>query len=239
MLESLENTASVLLGTTATLAVVHTLLGIDHSLPFVALARARGWTLGRTVAVTSLCGAGHVASSVLIGACGAAIGSTLDSLLWLESARGVLAAALLIGFGLTYAAWAIWRSLLGVTHSHWHVHADGTTHQHPHGHHGGHVHPHPVAGSVTPWVLFVIFVFGPCEPLIPLMIVPAMSESWTLLAGVVAVFGLLTILTMVATVTVAYRSLGMVSQRRFLRHADAVAGLLVAASGAAVLALGI
>ena len=238
MLESLDSTTSVLFGTTATLAVVHTLLGIDHSLPFVALAHARGWTLGRTLAVTALCGAGHVASSVLIGAFGAAIGSTLDSVLWLESARGNLAAALLIGFGLTYASWAVWRSLRGVTHSHWHAHADGTVHEHSHHHHGEHVHAHPVGRSLTPWVLFVIFVFGPCEPLIPLMVVPAMSESWTVLAGVVVIFGFLTILTMVATVTAGYRGLGLVDQRRFLRRADVVAGLLVAASGAAVLALG-
>ena len=34
-------------------------------------------------------------------------------------------------------------------------------------HHGEHMHPHLVGASLTPWALFVIFVFGPCEPLIP------------------------------------------------------------------------
>ena len=52
MLQLLENATSVLLGTTATVAVAHALLGIDHSLPFIALARARRWTLRRTVAST-------------------------------------------------------------------------------------------------------------------------------------------------------------------------------------------
>ena len=237
MFESLEGTTSVVLGTTATVAVVHTVLGIDHSLPFVVLARARGWTLGRTVAITALCGAGHVASSVLIGAFGAAMGATFDSLVWIESARAELAAALLIGFGLAYAAWAGWRSLRGATHSHLHTHADGTVHDHPHDHHGEHTHPHLVGASLTPWALFVIFVFGPCEPLIPLMVVPAMSQSWMLVAAVVGVFGVLTVGTMVAAVIVGHRGLHRVGSRPIARYANVLAGLVVAASGAAVLFL--
>ena len=239
MFESLEATTSVLLGTTATVAVVHTVLGIDHSLPFVVLARARGWTLGRTVAITALCGAGHVASSVLIGAFGAAIGATFDSLVWIESARAELAAALLIGFGLAYAAWAVWRSLRGATHSHLHAHADGTVHAHPHDHHGEHMHAHLVGAGLTPWALFVIFVLGPCEPLIPLMVVPAMSQSWTLVAAVVGVFGMLTVGTMVATVILGYRGLRFIGSLPIARYANVLAGLVVAASGAAVLFLGL
>ena len=239
MLESLEATSSILLGTTATVAVIHTVLGVDHSLPFVVLARARGWTLGHTVAITALCGAGHVASSVLIGVFGVAIAATFDSLVWIESARAELAAALLIGFGLAYAAWAGWGSLRGITHSHLHAHADGIVHDHPHDHHVEHMHPHPVGASLTQWALFMIFVFGPCEPLIPLMIVPAMSQSWMLVAAVVGVFGALTIGTMVAAVILGYRGLHLIDSLQIARHADVLAGLVVAASGAAVLFFGI
>lgn len=45
MLEPFQ-TATLLLGATASLAVVHALLGVDHALPFVALGRARGWMQG-------------------------------------------------------------------------------------------------------------------------------------------------------------------------------------------------
>ena len=165
------------------------------------------------------------------------IGTTLDSLMWLESARGKLAAALLIGFGLMYAVWAGWRSLRGATHTHVHVHTDGTVHTHPHSHEGAHIHVHDAGRSFTPWALFVIFVFGPCEPLIPLMVVPAMSQSWVTLGAVVAVFGLLTVGTMVATVTVAYRGFGLADRLPLARYADLLAGLAVAASGAAVFVL--
>ena len=213
-------TTTLLLGTAASLAVVHTLLGIDHSLPFVALGRARGWALGRTLVVTALCGAGHVASSVLIGAVGVGLGIATNALLWLESARGELAAALLIGFGLAYAAWAVWRGFSGGK---------------------GVLPPGVSAGDdrVTPWALFIVFVLGPCEPLIPLMVVPGMARDWLAVAAVVAVFGLLTVGVMLLAVLAAWRGLALLGAGRIGRHADVAAGLVVAASGAAVLFLGL
>jgi len=238
MLQFLENATPVLLVTTATVAIVHALLGVDHSLPFIVLGRSRGWPLRRTMTVTVACGVGHVVSSVLIGGLGAVAGVTLDSLAWLESARGEVAAALLIGFGLSYTAWATWNVFRGVTHTHAHAHVDGTVHTHVHAHRGEHLHPHST-GSITAWALFVIFILGPCEPLIPLMVVPAMSRSWMVLAAVIGVFGLLTVVTMAVTVAVGYRGLGAVSHRGLARFADVMAGLVVAASGAAVLWLGL
>ncbi|MCY4636400.1 MAG: hypothetical protein OXG04_18165 [Acidobacteria bacterium] len=212
-------TTTLLLGTAASLAIVHTLLGIDHSLPFVALGRARGWALGRTLLVTALCGAGHVASSVLIGVVGVGLGIATDALLWLESARGELAAALLIGFGLAYAAWAVWRGFRGRTAS-----LRGAS-----------------AGTdrVTPWALFIVFVLGPCEPLIPLMVVPGMARDWLAVGAVVAVFGLLTVGVMLLAVAAAWRGVALLGADRIGLHADVAAGLVVAASGAAVLFLGL
>ena len=239
MLDGFQSTSSVLLGTTATLAVVHTVLGIDHSLPFVVLGRTRSWSLNRTLLITLICGLGHVASSVFIGAVGVALGIALDSLLWLESIRGELAASLFIGFGLAYAAWAVWTRLRGLEHTHLHAHADGTTHCHRHAHHGEHLHPHGNTRNLTPWALFVLFLLGPCEPLIPLMMVPAMAHDWPLVVGVVVIFGLLTVAVMLATVTVVYLGIGVAGFGRLDRYADLLVGLVIAASGAAVLLLGI
>jgi len=92
---------------------------------------------------------------------------------------------------------------------------------------------------VTPWALFVIFLLGPCEPLIPLMVVPAMDQSWMALGAVVAIFGTLTVVTMAATVAFGHYGLRLVPAGRLLRFADVGAGLVVAASGTAVLVLGI
>lgn len=229
----------LLLATAASLAGVHTLVGVDHSIPFVVLGRARGWSLGRTLWITSVCGAGHVASSVAIGGAGVALGLALDSLAWLEAARGRMAAALLIGFGLGYASWAYWRGLRGRPHCHVHAHADGTVHDHAHAHAGAHLHPHGAGRGLTPWVLFVIFVLGPCEPLIPLMMVPAMSQAWLGLTAVVFVFGAVTIATMIGVVTVGFLGVRLDRFRPIERHLDVVAGLTIAASGVAVVWIGI
>lgn len=213
-------TTTLLLGTAATLAGLHALLGIDHSLPFVALGRARGWTLGRTLLVTGVRGGGHVASSVVIGAAGVGLGIAADALLWLESARGELAAALLIGFGLAYAAWAVWRRLRG---------RDGV-----------HLHGDSAAvGRVTPWALFIVLTLGPCEPLIPLMLVPGVARDWVVLGAVIGVFGMVTVAVMLAAVAAGWLGVDLLGGHRTARYADVAAGLVVAASGAAVLVLGL
>ncbi len=207
-----DTTVSLLLTTAAGLATLHTLIGIDHSLPFVALGRARGWTLRRTLWVTALCGLVHVASSVAIGAIGIGLGVALDQLSWLESTRGRFAAWLMVGFGLAYAAWAVWR-----------------------GEHRSHGH----AARPTTWALFLIFAFGPCEALIPLMMVPAAEGAWAVLGAVVVVFGAGTIGAMLLAVTVGYVGAGWFRLPNLHARADLLAGLVVAASGAGVLFLGL
>jgi ABC-type nickel/cobalt efflux system permease component RcnA len=233
-----DATVSLLLGTTAGLAAFHTLLGVDHSIPFIVLGRARGWSLRRTLGVTGACGVAHVASSVLIGLVGVALGVALDKLSWLESARGQVAASLMIGFGLAYAAWAVLRQLRKRPHAHAHTHPDGTVHTHPHDHQHEHLHLHTGRG-VTPWALFLIFAFGPCEALIPLMMVPAVGGSWLLLAGVVGVFAFFTIGAMLIAVALGYLGLARTRLGAFERRIDVLAGLTIAASGAAVLLLGV
>jgi len=229
----------LLLGTAGTLATLHTLIGVDHSIPFIALSRARGWSLRRTLWVTAGCGLVHVASSVLIGLVGVVLGLALDRLSWLESARGNVAATLLIGFGLGYAVWATWNHLRGRSHNHMHVHADGTAHSHSHQHRGEHLHPHDFKRGVTPLALFVIFAFGPCEALIPLMMVPALTQAWFQLVSVICVFGVLTIGTMLVTVALGVLGLSRVDVGRGEQYLDVMAGLAVAASGVAVLVLGL
>lgn len=238
MLPLPDATASLLLGTTASLAAVHTLIGVDHSIPFIVLGRARGWSLRRTLGVTGVCGVAHVLSSVLIGLVGVMLGVALERLSWLESARGLVAAWLLIGFGLTYAAWGLWRSSRGQLPTVRDTPPDGPTRGPAHTHRGGSAHAHGLGRGATPWALFLVFAFGPCEALIPLMMVPAVDASWWLLAAVVAVFACFTIGAMLAAVALGYVGLTRARLGGFEQRIDVLAGLTVAASGAAVLVLG-
>lgn len=231
---------TVLAVTAATIGVTHTLLGPDHYIPFIAMARAGEWRLGRTLGLTVACGVGHVAGSVILGALGIALGWAVGGLAWVEGLRGEVAGWLLLGFGVAYTAWGVRRALRNRPHSHWHAHGDGTVHHHEHRHHGGHAHVHEAgagtsqARRMTPWVLFTVFVFGPCEPLIPILMVPAAQGSWWGVAFVTSLFGLATVATMVAVVTVGYLGMARLALGPMERYAHALAGLALVACGAAI-----
>jgi len=244
----LENVAdsssalSVLLTAAVTIAAGHTVIGIDHSLPFIVLGRARGWSLARVLTVTGLCGVGHVLSSVLLGFIGIGIGVALERLEWIEATRGSFAAWLLIGFGALYAVRAWIRLQRHKPHTHSHGHAHGSEHSHEHDHSAPeHMHPHEVAGqnAVTIWALFIVFAFGPCEPLIPLLMAPAAVHNWAWVALVSLVFGAVTIGVMMLVVTIGYLGLSRVRMTWAERHADLLAGVAIACSGLAIQVFGI
>ena len=224
----------LLLGSAAAVAAIHTLAGPDHYLPFVMMAKARKWSIVKTTWITILCGLGHCASSVGLGLAGLAAWASLQQIGWLESIRGDFAAWLLVAFGLTYCVWGVWRAIKGRRHTHAHVHTDDQAHAHEHAHEDEHVHVHTHAHprkSITPWVLFAIFVFGPCEPLIPLV----MAGGG--LGGIVLVsvtFTAVTISVMLAAVLLGVFGLRFVSFKPLERWSHALAGLVVAGCGAAI-----
>jgi ABC-type nickel/cobalt efflux system permease component RcnA len=225
----------------AAMAFAHTILGPDHYLPFVAMAKARGWSTGKALRITLLCGAGHLAGSVVLGVAGIALGLSLSSLTWLEGIRGNLAAWMLMGVGLAYMAWGLRRAHRNRPHTHWHHH-DGVSHLHEHTHHEAHAHLHEEAAgsrSLTPWLIFVIFVLGPCEPLIPLLMYPAARESIAGVLVVTSVFGVVTVLTMAIAVMVALLGLKRVKISRLEPYGHAVAGSTILACGLGIALLGL
>jgi sulfite exporter TauE/SafE len=225
----------------AAIAFVHTVLGPDHYLPFVAMSRARGWSTAKALRITLACGIGHLAGSVLLGVAGISLGMQLSSVTWLEGFRGNLAAWLLVGFGLAYAAWGLRQALRNRPHTHWHHH-DGLTHLHTHTHHEAHAHVHQReagSGSLAPWVVFIIFVLGPCEPLIPLLMYPAARESAAGVVVVTGVFGLVTVVTMLLVVALALLGLKTVKLHSLEPYGHAVAGTTILACGLGIVLLGL
>ncbi len=223
--------------TALTVGVVHTLLGPDHYLPFIAMARARGWSARRTLSITLACGLGHVGASLVLGSLGVLFGLSLTGLSRIDEARGNIAVWLLVGFGLAYAVWGLRSAIRSRPHSHPHAHADGTVHSHGHAHVDKHAHVHEqtsVTRSVTPWVLFTIFVFGPCEALVPLLMVPAARNDWWGVGGVALVFAVATLATMGSLVMVAHLGLAKLSLGPLERYSHALAGLALVACGLAI-----
>lgn len=218
--------------TGASVGFIHTVLGPDHYVPFVVLARVRAWSLRKTVIITVVCGIAHVLSSVALGTVGMALGVGLLELETVEAGRGALAGWLLLAFGLVYLAWGVRAGFRRRPHTHWHAHAEGIVHTHRHGHTGEHLHVHDgVNGkpSVTPWILFTIFLFGPCEPLIPVLMYPAaVGSPWNVVLVTLA-FGVTTIATMTAVVLLALYSADRIPKtiQPFERYGHAMAGLAI------------
>jgi len=229
-----------LIGSAALIGLLHTALGPDHYLPFVMLGKARRWSRPWLIGITTVCGIGHVGSSLVLAAIGAWMGSAVAHLQWIESRRGDLAAWLLIAFGLAYGAWGLRRAVRRSGGIEPHAHG-GHVHLHAHGdrsHRHAHVR-HDAAHSPTFWALFAIFVLGPCEPLIPLVAVPASQGAWRLAAVTAAVFSVITVMTMVALTLAASAGLERFAFHRLERWSDAIAGGVVAASGLAIVMLGL
>jgi ABC-type nickel/cobalt efflux system permease component RcnA len=157
---------SILITAAASIGFFHTLFGPDHYLPFIVMAQSGKWSLRKTTLITFLCGIGHVMSSVLLGIIGIVLGMVVSKLEIIEGFRGNLAAWALIAFGLVYFIWGMQRVVRNKPHQHLHTHQDAVSHIHTHVHNDEHVHVHETANNknLTPWILFTIFVLGPCEP---------------------------------------------------------------------------
>lgn len=231
---------NLLLVTAVTLGFLHTILGPDHYVPFIAMARARRWSLLKTAVITTVCGIGHVGSSVLLGMLGVALGLGVERLEIFESARGGWAAWALIMFGLAYFIYGVHYAVKGKKHSHLHVHADGEWHEHDHAHSGGHAHVHDQKQTVSlvPWALFVVFILGPCEVLIPMLMYPAAKHSFSGMMLVAVAFGLATIGTMLGAVILGAYGLRLVPFDRLQQYSHAIAGFVIFSCGCGVQFLG-
>jgi nickel/cobalt transporter (NicO) family protein len=227
--------------TSASMGFIHTLLGPDHYLPFIVISRARKWSLIKTSWITFLCGLGHIGSSVLLGMIGIMFGIEVSKLKVLESVRGNIAGWLFIAFGLVYFIWGLRRAFRNQPHEHRHFHNSGDNHIHQHTHIKEHTHIHneEEAVNLTPWILFTIFVFGPCEPLIPLIMYPAAKGNFWDVALVTGVFGATTIITMLSIVIIMSLGVNLVRLKKIERYSHALAGATIFLCGVAIQFLGL
>lgn len=228
---------NILLVTAASVGFIHTVTGPDHYLPFVVIAKARKWTMAKTSLITLACGIGHVGSSVVLGGLGIALGVMLSKIEGVESFRGNLAAWAFVFLGLGYMIWGIYRALRNKPHQHIHYHAGETTHDHAHTHvqHHDHVHKKEKIVNLTPWVLILIFVLGPCEVLIPMLMYPAAEHGTKGIVLVSSVFAVATIATMLVIVTLLTTGFNKIPFGKLERWTHALAGATILISGIAIL----
>ena len=205
-----------LIFTSLTAGLAHTLLGPDHYLPFIVLSKARGWSYRKTFWITLACGLGHILGAVMLGYLTFQLGFSLEKLNLIESARGHLAGWVVLVFGLIYLIWGLrlaFRKNVNITS--------------------------PEQAGLVPWILFIIFILGPCEFLIPIMMYSALQQNIPGVFLTTGLFGAVTISTMLAVVTVSYYGLNVFAFRRWGRFSHALAGLVIMLCGIGIQFLGL
>jgi nickel/cobalt transporter (NicO) family protein len=213
-----------LVGASIGIAVLHTAAGVDHTLPFIAVAKAQRWSVRKLWAVVTVCGVAHVASSILLALVGVGLGTAMERVLEIELVRGKAASSMLVISGLVYAAWGLWKVRSQPRHTHEHA-----------------LDPALAAAGkprfLTMAVLFLVFVFGPCEFLIaPLFAAYRLGPH--VAAAVALTFSLTTVLTMLVITTAGYFGLRMRALTIAEGHLHAMAGTALALSGLSAELLG-
>ena len=188
-------------------------LAPDHWLPFAAVARARGWSSGRTARVTFACGLGHLGASLLLALGG--LWLSTETLTAFGSRLTSLAGLLLICGGLTYGAWSWHRTMAHRLDAE--VQRD--------------------ASRLTAGGLFVLFCLDPCVALIPLLFAAASLGAAQAVAVGLA-YAAATLGTMLTLSLAARRGLEGWRAAFVDRWGDVLAGGTVAAAGMMVALLG-
>jgi sulfite exporter TauE/SafE len=230
----------VLLMSAATLGIVHTLLGPDHYLPFIVLSKARNWSRTRTMWITLISGVGHVTGSVVLGLIGIAMGFSLSKLEAIEASRGSVVGWMLIVFGLLYSAYGLYKYYKRSAHVHLPAFLRPKSSSHRDLHLGDDdLDKQDDAGRLTPWILFLIFVFGPCEVLIPMLVYPAAEHSGMGVFLVALVFGITTVGTMLLVVLLGYQGISLLRFKGKEYQIHLFAGLIILLAGLGMQFLGL
>ncbi|MBA4138810.1 MAG: hypothetical protein C0518_16005 [Opitutus sp.] len=205
-----------------------------HWLPFVLVARARGWTRGKTIAVAMAAGLGHVLLTSLLGLGIAWLGLQLDEHFGEMFSKG--AGALLLAIAL----WFFWRQARGGVLHH---HVGGSGHQPTS--HCGHDHNHThmeeelkdtdlVSRRAGDWAaitgLFTMLTLSPCEGFLPVYL-SGVAYGWrgfVVLSGILAVGTLAGMLLFTWLTLVGFAKLPI---QKLERYEAALLGTIFAALG--------
>lgn len=232
----MQDDLQVLILAAVAISFLHTITGPDHYLPFIALSKSRGWSFTRTIFWTIVCGCAHVLSSVLLGLGGAALGWSFSKIDWIESVRGGFAAWTLLGFGFIYCIWGLVKATRNSRHRHFDTNEEGSLYVFEHRH--GQTVKSKERYKVTPWVLFIIFLLGPCEPMIPLLYFPAAQHSLPAMLLLILVYTIFTLATMVLIVGLGYYGISLFKTNKLERYMHALGGATIFICGLGMVFMG-
>ena len=79
--------------------------------------------------------------------------------------------------------------------------------------------------------MFIIFLLGPCEPMIPLLFFPAAKHSGFDMLLLILVYTICTLLAMVTMVTLGYYGLSILKIEKLEKYMHALGGLTLLVCG--------
>ena len=214
----------IIAGSAASVGFIHTILGPDHYLPLVAMAKTNGWSGTKTAIYTAFCGFSHVLGTILIGSLVFLLGLAFFSIETVQTIRGDLAGWFLLLFGAIYFVWGVrWV----IPKKRLNQDSEKVESQ------------RSSISKCTPCALFIFFILGPCEPLIPLMSLGTENTEILSTLLVVSAFCGTTVLTMLFCVMLFYYGISRFSF--FMKLEDymhATTGLIIFLCGSAIQFLG-
>ncbi len=221
----MDFTVFITLGATGlAVAFIHAAIP-THWLPFVVVARAQGWSRGRTLAMVTLCSGGHMLVMTGLGLALAWFGLQID-----ERWAGIfpyVAGGALIAMGLLI----LFRHWRGWAHGHGEL-IEGHCQHHDHGHPIPPIPPARTSDWAAVTGLFTMLTFSPCEGLLPVYL-SGVQFGW---GGVTLLSVILALGTWSAMLLFTWLTLLGVEKARFkwLEKCEAqVLGTLLVLCGAA------
>lgn len=195
------NSTSAILVAAVSLATLHALIP-SHWLAFVLVAKSQRWTVTRTLTVTSLAGAGHIAVTTVLGVGIAALGKGASEVIPHEIEH-IAASILLILLG----GWYVLPTLLGRSHRHHHGE------HHPHDVDKDHAETRPpglpeqtrIAAAPVGALVFSM-TLSPCLDFLPIY-VAASTLSWVMIAVISFLLAVITVGLMLILVWLGFHGL--------------------------------
>jgi len=250
------------------LGILHTVLGVDHYIPFAAISKTYDWSRKKTFWVVAGCGTGHCLSTIILcGVCAFFVNALSDYMDHIKDIGEIIGNWALIIFGVVYVIWGIYAAVKnkphihkmpnGQTISHYgHDHFPGTKsdgslelsdeegHEHPHRH--AHEYEHSHHGDAVdkrsnkPVIaLFVLFMFTPCEILIPLLLKPPASTSVAVFFIVAGSFTVAHMVTMLTASFLTIKGFNMLPLKKLERYMYIITGGLILLCAAVIITFGL
>lgn len=196
-----------------------------HWLPFVLTARVQRWSGAKTIAITALAGAGHVAVTAVLGVLITWFGTALSASIgeWFPRIAG----AVLLLFGCYY----IVRQIVGKGHVHFaypheHLHEAGMD-RHDHG-------PQRTSDRAAIASLLAFLTFSPCEGFLPIY-VSGIRYGWLGFALLTVILSVATVAGMILFTSLTLAGLGKIKLGALEKHESALMGALLCLVGVLVL----